>query len=246
MVAATTVPVTTVAADDEGEDGTAGLRVAHAAPDAPAVDVYVDGTRAVADLAFRSVTDYLEVATGDREIAVRVAGTDTTVFGPVEVELGAEDYTAVARGEVSSDDTAFAVDLLEDTNGANLGDDEARVRAIHASPDAPAVDVTVDDGAATLFDDVAYGESGGYVVVTAAEYDIEIRPASGGDPVFETTATLASGSTYTAVAVGYLTPDDEPADEPFALLLTADATAPPRGEGEGGDDARGGEEDDDD
>lgn len=231
VTAATVLPVGTALADDDEE--TARLRVAHASPDAPDVDVYVDGTAAVEGLAFRSVTDYLEVPTGDREIAVKVAGTDTTVFGPVEVELDAEDYTAVARGEVTDGaDTDFTVSLFEDTNGANL-DDEARVRAIHASPDAPAVDVTVNDGAVTLFEGVEFGESSGYAVVDADEYEVEIRPAGGGDPVFETTATLDAGSTYTAFAVGYLTPDDDPSDEAFGLVLTEDATEPPRGEGRG-------------
>jgi hypothetical protein len=68
-------------------------------------------------------------------------------------------------------DTDFTVSLFEDTNGANIGDDEARVRAIHASPDAPAVDVTVNDDAVTLFDDVEFGESSGYTVVDAVDED---------------------------------------------------------------------------
>lgn len=229
LATATVVPVGTTLAD-EGEE-TAGLRVAHASSDAPAVDVYVDGTRAVAGLEFRAVTEYLEVATGSHEIAVNVAGTETTVFGPVTLDLAAEDYTAIARGEVSSDDTRFTVDVAQDTNGADL-DDESRVRAVHASPDAPAVDVTVNDGAATLFGDLSYSGVSDYAVVPADEYEIEIRPAGGGEPVFETVAELAAGSTYTAFAVGYLTPDDEPADEPFGLVLSEDATAPPRGDGE--------------
>lgn len=140
------VSVGSAIADDDEDGATAGLRVAHASPDAPAVDVYVDGSKAVGDLAFRSVTEYLDVPTGEREVSVTVAGTDTTVFGPATLELDAEDYTAVARGEVTNDDTAFTVDLFEDTTGANLDDGDARVRAIHASPDAPGVDVTVDDG----------------------------------------------------------------------------------------------------
>jgi hypothetical protein len=180
----------------------------------------------------RDRSDYLEVPTGDREVAVNVAGTDQTVFGPVAVELAAEDYTALARGEVTSDDSVFTVDILEDTNGANLGD-EARVRAIHASPDAPAVDVTVNDDALTLFEDLAFTESSGYAVGPAAEYEIEIRPAGGGDPVFETTVPLEAGSTYTAIAAGYLSPDDEPTDEAFGLILSEDASAPPRGDGSG-------------
>jgi hypothetical protein len=240
---AAVVPVGSAIADDDEDDEqeTAGLRVAHASPDAPAVDVYVDGSKAVGELAFRSVTEYLDVPTGEREVSVTVAGTDTTVFGPATLELDAEDYTAVARGEVTSDDTAFTVDTFEDTNGANLDDDEARVRAIHASPDAPGVDVTVDDDALTVFDGVEYGESSGYAVVTAGEYDIEIRPAGGGEPVFETTASLSAGSTYTVFAVGYLTTDDDPTDEAFGLVLSEDATVPPRGKGAGDDE----QEDDD-
>lgn len=238
VVTATVVPVGAATARDgesDEEETTAGLRVAHASPDAPDVDVYVDGSTAVTGLSFRSVTDYLEVLTGEREVEVRVAGTDTTVFGPTTVTLEAEDYTAVARGEVTEGaDTDFTVSVFEDTNGANLAD-EARVRAIHASPDAPDVTVTVNDGAATLFEDVSFGESSGYAVVDAAEYEIEIRPAGGGDPVFETTATLDAGSTYTAFAVGYLSPDDDPSDETFGLVLVEDASAPPRGDGGEGD-----------
>jgi hypothetical protein len=224
----------------EGE-GEAGLRVAHASPDAPAVDVLVNGSVAVAGLEFGTVTDYLELEAGEYDIDVNVAGTETTVFGAEDVELATEDYTAVALGEVSSDDTEFTVSILEDTNGANVGNDEARVRAVHASPDAPAVDVTVDDGALTLFDGLAFGESSGYVVVPAGEYDVEIRPDTEGDDgpvVFEASSVALDGrSTYTVFALGYLTPDDEGDDAPaFSLLPTLDAGAPPRGDGDGAED----------
>lgn len=244
-VLASTVPIGSALA--RGGDS-AGLRVAHASPDAPAVDVSVDGGVAVPGLKFRSVTDYLEIPAGEHTVAVNVAGTDTTVFGPVTLDLAADDHTAIARGEVTSSDTTFTVSVRQDTNGANL-DDEARIRAIHASPDAPAVDVTVDDGALTVFDDLAYFGSSDYAVVPAGTYEIEIRPGGGGSPVFEVPGvTLAAGSTYTAFAEGYLTPDDEPTSEGFGLVLTEDASAPPRGEGEmdgmdGDDGTDGGEMD---
>ena len=47
-------------------------------------------------------------------------------------------------------------------------------------------------------------------------------PAGGGDPVAEVPATFESGTVSTAFAAGYLTPDDEPTDEAFALLLETD------------------------
>lgn len=108
-----------------------------------------------------------------------------------------------------------------------------RVRAVHASPDAPAVDVTVDDGALTLFEDVEFGESSDYAVVPADAYEVEVRPAGGGNPVFEADVHLEGRSTYTVFAVEYLTFDDEPTDEAFCLVPTEDATAPPRGGGNG-------------
>ncbi|NIS32308.1 MAG: DUF4397 domain-containing protein, partial [Actinobacteria bacterium] len=92
----------------------------------------------------------------------------------------------------------------------------------HASPDAPAVDVTVDDGSLTVFDGVAFGESSGYAVVDAGEYDVEIRPDTAGDDgpvVYEAEGVELEGqSTYTVFALGYLSPDDEGEDAPaFAL-----------------------------
>jgi len=43
-----------VASADEGEgDGEAGLRVAHASPDTPVVDILVEGDRKVEGLEFR-------------------------------------------------------------------------------------------------------------------------------------------------------------------------------------------------
>ena len=232
--AGTALLVAPVGASSASEEE-AGLRVAHASPDAPNVDVYVDGDAVIENLAFGAVTDYLEVPAGAYDIAVKVAGTETTVFSAEGVELAAEDYTAVALGEVGSDDTEFTVSLFEDTNGANLGEEEARVRAIHASPDAPNVDVTVDDDALTLFEDVAFGDSSGYAVVPAGEYEVEIRPAGADAVVFEAAVELEAGSTYTAFAVGYLSPDDEPIDDTegkgFTLLPIEDKSAPPRGAG---------------
>lgn len=216
-----------------GEDE-AGIRVAHASPDAPEVDVILTKTddediSQTVTVSFKEVTDYLEVPTGEYEVEVPAAsGFSTTV------ELKAEDYTAVALGTVAED--TFTVKPFQDTNGANIGDDEARVRAIHASPDAPPVDVTVDDGALTLFEDFAFTESSGYTVVGADEYNVEVRPASGGDPVVEADVSLNGRSTYTVFAVDFLDSID--------LLPVKDKGAPPRGDGNDGEDDDGDDDDD--
>ena len=49
------------ASAQNGTPGFAWVRVAHASPDAPNVDVWVNGAVAISDLAFGDVTDYLLV-----------------------------------------------------------------------------------------------------------------------------------------------------------------------------------------
>jgi hypothetical protein len=95
--------------------GDAKLRAAHAVPDAPAVDVLVDGNVAIEDLAFGEVTGYLEVPAGEYDLAINVAGTSTTVLDAT-VELDGEDYTAAAIGHLSPErsEPGFSVDLFQD------------------------------------------------------------------------------------------------------------------------------------
>jgi hypothetical protein len=221
--AMTTVDAGTAFTDEHGRE--ASIRIAHASPDAPAVDVYVNDSAVIEELEFRQVTDYLEIPAAEYTVAVNVAETNTTVFGPVNVELAAEDYTAVALGEVMSTDTGFTVSVYEDTNGATTSDGDARIRAIHASPDAPPIDVTVKNGAVTLFNGFSFGESSDYTIVSAGEHKIEIRLTSSEKIVFKAVLTLDEGGTYTVFAEGYSTGEHDSEAEPLGLVQTLDGSA---------------------
>ncbi len=205
--------------------GAANVRVAHVSPDAPDVDVYVDGTAVLEDVPFGATSDYLEVPAGDRTVEITAAGDpDASVFeGTVTVEDGV-DYTVAAAGEVADDaDEPFAPLVLTDDNG-DPGGDTARLRAVHVSPDAPAVDITAASTGDALFDGVPYGGSG-YVEVPAGDYTVQIRgdtDGNDGDVVAEFDVSLAGGAVYTAFAAGYLTPDDDPGDAAFDLLVVQD------------------------
>ena len=209
----------------ETPSGSANLRVAHVSPNAPNVDVYADGSAVLEDVAFGAVSDYLEVPAGDRQVHITPAGqSGTTVFeGAVPVEDGGE-YTVAAIGEVGDmAEQPFEPLVLEDDN-SDPGDDMARVRLVHASPDAPAVDVTLASNGDALFDGVAYGGSG-YVTVPAGDYTLQVRgdtESNDGDVVAEFDVSVAGGEVYTAFAAGYLSPDDDPADTPFDLIVASD------------------------
>ena len=46
-------------------DTNARVRVAHLSPDAPAVDVWVDGSRVLENVPFKAFSSYLELPAGD-------------------------------------------------------------------------------------------------------------------------------------------------------------------------------------
>ena len=208
------------------ETGGAQVRVAHMSPNAPNVDVYVDGSAVLEDVPFGAVSSYLEVPAGERGVEITAAGdADTVVFdGNVPVE-SATAYTIAAAGEIGDDaGQPFQPLVLTDDN-SDPGDDSARLRVVHASPDAPAVDVTAGGGDTVLFDGVAFGESG-YTTVPANDYTVEIRgdtEGNDGEVVADFDVSLDGGEVYTAFAAGYLSPDDEPVDTSFDLLVTQDS-----------------------
>jgi hypothetical protein len=54
--------------------GNAFVRVVHASPDAPAVDVYVDGNKALSNVPFFTASDYLPLPAGEHRFQVTPTG----------------------------------------------------------------------------------------------------------------------------------------------------------------------------
>jgi len=221
----TTTEPTETTDPTETPSGSGNVRVAHLSPNAPNVDVYVDGSAVLEDVPFGAVSDYLEVPAGDREVEITAAGDpDTSVFSGTLTIAADTDYTVAAVGEIGDGaDQAFEPLVLQDDT-SDPGGDTARVRLVHASPDAPAVDVTLASSGDALFDGVAFGETG-TVEVPAGDYTLQVRgdtDGNDGDVVAEFDVSLAGGQAYTAFAAGYLSPDDEPADTPFDLVVAQD------------------------
>ena len=125
-----------------GQTGSAQVLVAHASPDAPAVDLLVDNTIVGTNLAFPNSTGYLTVGAGTRNIKVRVAGTTTTVIDANLPITANTNYTVFAADSVSKLTTIV---LTDDLSSPAAG--KAHVRFVHLSPNAPAVDVALQGGA---------------------------------------------------------------------------------------------------
>jgi hypothetical protein len=144
------------------------LRVVHASPDAPAVDVYAEGVAAplLTDLAYTNTSVYLEVAPGTYNIQLRAAGADPASAPAYETgDLtipAAATITAVAVGLLGStdaDDMFRVIPLVEDWQDPGAGN--AAVRIVHGSADAPTVAIDVgNDGSPEIADFARFAETG--------------------------------------------------------------------------------------
>lgn len=193
--------------------GQAKVRFVHAAPDAPAVDIKLgtgDGPAVFGGQGFQDASDYAAVAPGSYEFVVTPAGsTDVVVgFAPVALEAG-QVYTVVAHGTLSDADAfPFAVRAFVDNEPGNQFVDlqpatEASLRVIHASYDAPAVDVAVDGPVA--IPSLAYPEASGYQMVSAGTRNVMVTPAGQISPVvISADLPLADGMSYTVFAADQL------------------------------------------
>lgn len=169
----------------------------HASPDAPAVDLRVDGAVVGSGLAYPQNTAYLTVAAGTRDVKVNVAGSSTTVIDADLPVAGGASYTVFAVDRVAS---ISALVLTDDLAAPAAG--KAHVRFVHLSPDAPAVDVAVQGGA-VLFPNRAFKEFTAFTPFDAGTYDLEVRVAGTTTAVLTLDdVVLQAGKIYTVFARG--------------------------------------------
>ena len=177
------------------------INVIHASPDAPNVDVWVNGEPALTDVAFQEFSGWLALPAGEYHIVVTPTG-ESAESAVIDTTLTLESGTAYHVAAVG-----FVADLAPAVIEADLSATEegnARVRVIHASPDAPAVDIALTDGD-VLVSDLAFGSASDYLEVPAGSYDVEVRVAGTMDVALPLPGTTLDGDMlYDVIAVGTL------------------------------------------
>jgi hypothetical protein len=202
------------------------VRVVHASPDAPAVDVWVDGKAALTNVPFKAISDYLALSAGDHKVQVVPTGKTEPAVISATLKLDPDkDYTVVAVGKLAQIEPLVLVD-----NNAAPAAGKAHVRFVHTSPDAPAVDIAVKGGP-VIFPNVAFKGASQYVPVDAGTYDLEVRPAGKTDVVLAVPGVkLDAGNVYTVFAMGLVNGEPKlvavPSVDVKATAASAAAAAP--------------------
>jgi hypothetical protein len=200
LVAVSAIGVAAQSPDPMGD--TAKVRVLHASPDAPAVDIYVNGTETLSDVPFGVISDYLEVPAGEYQIQVFPASEEPATEGAV--------IDAMLTFEAGTMTTVAATNNVATIEAQVIADapapvaDQAQVRIVHLSADAPAVDIA-PDGAEPIVAELAYPTATDYLTVPAGDYDLEVRPAGTMDVALQLDpVTLSAGTSYSVFAIGSL------------------------------------------
>jgi len=152
-------------------DEDASIRFVHASPDAPAIDVIVDGAPVAENVAFSSASDYLPFSAGEHQVQIvpTGSGAESAVLDETVDLDGGGAYIFAAAGLLNEIEAkTYEVDLDD------LDENQSRVRLVHLSPDTDNVDLYVTGGD-EWFDDVDFPNASDYKDVDAGSYDLEVR-----------------------------------------------------------------------
>jgi hypothetical protein len=203
------------------------LYALHASPDADPVDILAGGAVLVGNLGFGQLSDTVQVPPGAYELDFRLTGSASIFFKDTTPALQAGwSYLAVATGFATGGAPGFQV--LPFAEGFDGDPTDALLTLIHASPDAPRVDVgPSSNGNVTAladFTDIGFGESSGAAgtMLPVASLTIGVAETGTTNAVAEFDLTIPGGLRAYGIAIGSLLGTGES----FRLLIVDTSTSP--------------------
>jgi hypothetical protein len=199
--------------------GKAHVRFVHLSPNAPAVDIAVQGGAVVfPNVAFKGSTAFTPLDAGTYNLEVRLAGTPTVVLSVANVTFADGGiYTVFARGFVNgAGGQALGAQII--VNKASTV--PAKVMAIHGSPNAPGVDLLVDN--TVVGTNLTFPNNTAYLNVNGGSRNIKVNVTGTSTTVINATVSLDAGAAYSVFAtdsVSRISP----------LVLVDNLTAPASG-----------------
>jgi hypothetical protein len=235
LVLAITLPATAITAP------MGKLRAFHGSPDTPAVDVYVNGSRVLENVSYRTVSPYLPLPVFKTyQVGVKVWDADANdagdpwALGPRGVYLGTRPTTVAAigslkyavDGDTANDARALRLRVYRDLPG--IVGNWAMIRFSHTSPDAPPVDVQARLGGrwVTIARNVAFGQASAYVPLRQRtwwgpiQYRFRVKIHGTSTVVATFSKTLYKAQTFWAI--GFVVPADFGSTNGLTIFRTRD------------------------
>ncbi|MGO5076091.1 DUF4397 domain-containing protein [Clostridium sporogenes] len=174
------------------------VRILHASPDAPAVDIYINDNLISKGLSYKGFTEYMPLISTVYNIKVFPTGKkDVPVINKNFFIPPNSIYTIAATGLLKD----IALFPILDKKLDNKDPNKAYVRFVHLSPNAPKVDFYMNSK--EIFNNIGYKNITDYSSVDPKNYTITLRLANTENTVLTSpNANLKANKYYTVYAVG--------------------------------------------
>lgn len=198
----------------------------------------VNNTLLLDDFPFRTASPFVNGPVGSFDVTIQPkTSIDTTnALFRQTLSLAANDTViVVANGIVSatgySPATPFGLDVFAAAREASGVATITDVLVYHGSTDAPTVDVLESSfPAGTLVDDISYADFQGYLSLTTADYEVQVRNGANSAIVAAYGAPLSTlnlgGAAITVLALGFLDPAQNSSGPAFGLFAATAAGGP--------------------
>ncbi|MBP0726503.1 DUF4397 domain-containing protein [Bacillus sp. RG28] len=145
------------------------IRVLHASPDFPPIDLFIDGIETFKMINYKNATQYAHLSPDHHSLDVYLTEDRSnpiiSVILPVEPNVY---YTVAAAGKNES------LTLLPYIDNTFLPNNESKARFLHLTSELPALDLAVKDGD-VVFGNISFSELSDYLPLSPMTVDLEVR-----------------------------------------------------------------------
>lgn len=200
--------------DNDGTDSSSivsAVSVIHASPDSPGLEFVIDNQRVERFTYGDNYIPYFVAYSGNRFARVYEQGSFNRPLYEFELKLTNGKYYSVfiagKKDELSS--------LILEDDLTSPGEN-ATVRFVHLSPDAPALDFNISADS-TLASNKKFKEHTGFQLVTPGTYNIVVKSYGSDESIFNEELTFKEGEIYTVWAKGLI--DTEEDEQKFGVSI---------------------------
>lgn len=172
------------------------VRFLHAVPEGEEVDIYINNVPFYKGLEFTEFSPYVYVPQGNYTVTIYLEDTQENPIVNEKIDVNVNELVTIAiTGESGDIKLLSIVEETEVVSGSN-----AKVRVVHLSPNAPAVNIAADNQ--ELFANVKYRDVTPYIAIPAKEYTVNVEEARTNRIIRQNQVTINPGRIYTFYAVG--------------------------------------------
>lgn len=172
------------------------VRVLHAAPDADAVDVYINDTLFFKELSFTQFSPYVYVPEGNYTMSIYPVDTTENPILSKAIEIGNDELLTIAI--IGDNNNLDFLSIKEETEGTDS--QNSKLRVVNLVPSSPRVNIL--EGENVLFPDIGYKDITEYKTVSPGTYTLNVELVENGQIVLQNQIAITADRVYTLYALG--------------------------------------------